>query len=305
MVLDGASNKLPFVSIVVPAYNAETHIRACLESLLAQEYPTGKMERVIVDNMSTDNTINIIRQYGMEPLRCEKRGPSAARNSGIQKASGEIVAFLDSDAIADPQWLKELVAGFEDPAIWAIGGKIEPARIESGPELHAQLTRMLDQEKHLAEKGTFMLPFVATANAAFRKKALMAVGGFDENFLVGEDADLCWRLQETGGKLAYAEQARVRHYHRSQRPQYFRQIFQYGKATSHLFAKHQKKTGRKTWIAWGHHIRLLKACAVAPVYLCSPPNPWERLMPLYDICTNLAWTWGRIVGAFRYGVITF
>ncbi|HUT25056.1 MAG TPA: glycosyltransferase [Sumerlaeia bacterium] len=293
----------PTVTVVVPAYAAARWISECLQSLRKVEYPPDKLEILIVDNESPDDTRKLAKKEGFEPLVCRRRGVSAARNCGIECAGGEIIAFLDTDAVADPDWLVHLVEPFRDPEVAGVGGKIDPYSIETGPEIHARYCHLLDQEKHLAGEPPYMLPFAATANAAYRAAALREVGGFDETFAIGEDADLAWRVQWAGHKLAYAEKARVRHHHRSRRGPYFRQMFSYGEGTAHLFAKHRRRLGRRVWIGWNHFGAMALALLHAPVMPFTAPQPWDRVMPLYDVVSGLFWTAGRIAGAIRHRVL--
>ena len=294
---------LPSVSVIIPAYNAERWIVECLESVGALQYPSEKLQVIVVDNNSTDGTADLARQCGFEPLICGRPGASAARNLGVSRATGGISAFLDSDAVADPDWLLHLVEPFREPAVVGVGGQITPYRVVTGPEWHAVLCRVLDQEKHLAGAPPFMLPFVATANAAYRTEALRAAGGFDESLAVCEDADLAWRLQWEGGRIVYAGGARVRHRNRSGRKEYFRQVFNYGRGTVRLFAKHRSRLGRRTWIEWRHFGAILRALVRTPVMPFLAREPWQRVMPLYDLVSALCWTAGRITESCKRRVL--
>ena len=293
----------PSVSVVIPAYNAERWIEGCLESVRAQRYEGGEFEVLVVNNMSTDATADLIRRAGFEPLTCERRGASAARNVGIEKAKGEIIVFLDSDAVADPEWLERLVAPFEDEAVGGVGGRVDPYRVETGPEYHAVLCRVLDQEKHLAGEPPFIEPFVATANAAYRASALREAEGFDESLSICEDADLAWRVRWAGHGLAYAEGARARHHNRSRRGPYFRQMYDYGQGTVRLFAKHRRLMGRRVWIAWGHFGALAWALLRAPAMAIFGRTKWDRVAALYDLAAGIAWTAGRISESVKRKVL--
>jgi cellulose synthase/poly-beta-1,6-N-acetylglucosamine synthase-like glycosyltransferase len=289
----------PSVSLVIPAYNAAGCLDECLESIKGLEYPAEKLETLIVDNNSTDSTPDIIRRHGFAPLSCERPGASAARNAGIAKAQGEIVAFTDSDTVVDPDWLARLVQPFREPNIGGVGGQIAPYSVATGAEAHAAACGILDQEKYIAGRPPHMLPFAATANAAFRALALREIGGFDEELAVCEDADLSWRIQWAGHRLVYVEDARVRHKHRSSRAAYFRQTYQYGRATVDLFAKHHRQLGLRTWIAWPHLLDIGALAATAPFRMLFGRNRGERIWPLYNLAAALSWTAGRVVRSFK------
>jgi cellulose synthase/poly-beta-1,6-N-acetylglucosamine synthase-like glycosyltransferase len=293
----------PTLTLVIPTFNSTPWIDECLDAVARLEYPADKLEVVVVDNGSTDETVARVRAAGREPVFCAKRGPAAARNEGVRRARGEIVAFIDSDTVPDPRCLLELARAFEDGRVGGVGGRIDPQSLKTGPELHAWSIGVLNQEAHLASKSPYAPPFVATANAAFRREALLRIGGFDESLRVGEDADLCWRLQWEGWLLKYAPEAKVRHHHRSGKAAYFRQVFQYGQGTVHLFAKHRRRLGRSYWIEWPHYGRILSALVHIPLAPLTAREPWRRVMPVYDLCVHLCWLAGRVVGSVRHRVV--
>src|SRR6476619_5819684 len=118
--------ELPHVSVVVPVFNAQQTLRECIQSLLNLNYPRAKLELVFVDNMSTDRTPEILRQYQQDIriLHESKKGPAAARNKGILNAAAEIIAFTDSDCVVDPDWLRHLIPPLEKPLVGIVGGTI-------------------------------------------------------------------------------------------------------------------------------------------------------------------------------------
>ena len=294
---------LPDVSLVIPARNAERWFAECLEGVRALDYPSDKLEVLLVDNNSTDATARLARQAGHEPLPCARPGAAAARNLAIERARGRIVAFLDSDAVPRADWLTHLVEPFADVSVGGVGGKVEPYRTQTGSEFHAACTRILDQEKHLAGRPPFMLPFVATANAAYRADALRQVGGFDEQLSICEDADLAWRVAWAGHRLAYAPNAVVRHHNRPERGPYLRQVYDYGQGTVRLFAKHRSRLGRRVWIEWRHFGALASAVVRIPVAPFLARERWQRVMPVYDLAAGACWTAGRIAGSIRHRVL--
>jgi glycosyltransferase involved in cell wall biosynthesis len=224
-----------FVSIIVPVYNGEATINRCLESLLAQDYPKDRYEIIVVDNNSTDGTVGIVRQNPVSLLKEETQGPGAARNRGLADARGEIVALIDADCYAEALWLKELVRPFRDPEVGGVGGAIESVRNKTAVERFSQERRVVD---HRLENVSFH-PHLATANAAFRKDLIDAVGGFDESFAkASEDVDLSWRIQlERPCQLVYAEKAVVYHKHRETVRRLFAQSFLYHSTSHELYTK--------------------------------------------------------------------
>ncbi len=116
----------PRISVVVCTYNGHRTIRDCFEGLLRLEY--ANFEVIVVDDGSTDATGDIAEQYGFRLIRTENRGLSSARNTGMEAATGEIVAYLDDDAYPDPHWLTYLAATFMSTTHVGVGGSnIAPA----------------------------------------------------------------------------------------------------------------------------------------------------------------------------------
>ena len=111
-----------FVSVIVPVYNGARTIASCLESLLVQDYPHENYEIIVIENGSSDDTTSIVEKYPIRLFHCERKGPAFARNFGVQRSQADIVAFTDSDCIADPQWLSKLLEAYKDDRILGAGG---------------------------------------------------------------------------------------------------------------------------------------------------------------------------------------
>jgi GT2 family glycosyltransferase len=233
--LPPALPRYPRVSVVVCAYNAERTMNQCLVSLKNLNYPN--YEVIVVNDGSTDRTLDIARGYSFVRLiNQENKGLSAARNAGITAATGEIIAFTDSDCMADPDWLTYLVARFRSSGLPAIGGPNLPPQDESlvascvavspGAPTHV----LLDDE--VAEH-------IPGCNMAFRRETLEVVGGFDPLFhAAGDDVDLCWRLQNKGYTIGFSPAAVVWHFRRNTVKDYLKQQRGYGKAEALLYFKH-------------------------------------------------------------------
>ncbi|TLM97491.1 glycosyltransferase family 2 protein, partial [bacterium] len=116
------SKGLPFVSVVIPAYNEEDYLLGCLESIKKQDY-TGEYEVIVVDNASTDNTAKIALDWGAKVVYESKRSPASARQKGAEVAKGELIAFIDADTQAPTHWLSTFVSRFvREPEMVAISG---------------------------------------------------------------------------------------------------------------------------------------------------------------------------------------
>jgi glycosyltransferase involved in cell wall biosynthesis len=225
----------PSVSVIVPVYNGEATIERCIESLVDQDYPRQRYEIIVVDNNSTDGTVEIVRRYPVLLLEERRPGPGAARNRGLAQARGEIIAFTDADCYAEARWLKELVKPFVDPMVGGVGGAIKSASRATAVERYSDDRPVL--KHHLSDPP--FLPFLTTANAAFRNNIIDAVGGFDESFTkASEDVDLSWRIQlEAPCKFVSASKAVVYHKHRQTVRGLFAQSFLYHSTSHELSVK--------------------------------------------------------------------
>jgi glycosyltransferase involved in cell wall biosynthesis len=224
----------PFVSIVVPAYNAGRTIDACLASLLAQEYPRDRYEVLVVDNRSTDDTAARIKHFPVRVIEERSRQCSyAARNRGLEAAGGELVAFTDADCAARPDWLSRLVAGFVDEHVGGVAGRVVPA---PGRTLLEQFARRRGQVSQDVSMANRYLPFAITANAAYRREVLTRLRGLDETMISSGDANLAWRMQLVlGRQLRFAKDALVSHRHRATLRAFWRQHRVYGYGTAMLY----------------------------------------------------------------------
>ncbi len=231
------------VSVLVCVYNGGQTIRACIESLLNQDFDPKQYEIVVVENGSTDDTTAIIEEYPVKLFHNTVRGLARARNFGIGKAEGEIIAMIDADCIADPQWLSELVKFYDDPEIGGVGGEIKDFVHEkrTPEEVFAAQSQPL---KQFHGGDNEYLPRLAGANFSFRRSVLVELNGFNPQVPTGEDVDMSWRVQIDGKKkLAYAPKAIVFHHHRSTRTGLARQFRQYGFGEIMLDTMYGKQPG--------------------------------------------------------------
>jgi GT2 family glycosyltransferase len=241
----------PKISVVVCAYNAESTMRECLESLTKLSYPS--YEAVIVDDGSNDHTGAIADEYPQFKIIHQPNcGLSAARNVGMAAATGDIIAYLDSDAVADPDWLTYLAWKFKSTDHVGVGGPNLPPPEEgwlancvaSAPGSPTHI--LLDDE--IAEH-------IPGCNMAFRKEALAAIEGFDTSYTAaGDDVDICWRLQERGHTIGFSPAAIVWHHRRKSIKSYLKQQMGYGKAEAMLLQKHPDRFNAVGCARWAGRI---------------------------------------------------
>jgi glycosyltransferase involved in cell wall biosynthesis len=227
--------RYPKVSVIVCSYNGAKTLGRCLESLKHIEYPD--YEVILVDDGSKDNTQEIAARHPwIVNVRQENSGLSVARNVGAQTATGEVLAYTDSDCMADPEWLYFMVGTLLSGNYAGVGGpNISPpaenwiqacvAAAPGGPN-HVLLTDLVAEH-------------IPGCNMAFYKWAFEKVGGFDPEYRkAGDDVDFCWRLQQKGEIIGFSPSSIVWHYRRFTLGAFRRQQNGYGEAESLLRFKH-------------------------------------------------------------------
>jgi cellulose synthase/poly-beta-1,6-N-acetylglucosamine synthase-like glycosyltransferase len=284
---------LPTVSIIVPAYNAESTIAECIAPLLALDYPGRLRELLVVNNASTDATGQVLKQFGSEIVSLSevKRGPSAARNRGLRAARREVVAFTDADCVVDRGWLRSIVLPLRDQRVGVVGGRTLARRPCN--EIEAYGERIHDQGRSINE---FTPPYVSTANWSSRLSLLKDVGLFDEALTRGEDVDLSWRILQLGYRLVYEPDAVIYHRHERSLPGLFQEGYLHGYHAPRIHKKHRALLGRfgiRRWRAGGHLVVLRSVVD----YIMGRD-------PTRSICHamfNLGKRIGKLVGSVRWG----
>ena len=232
--------ELPRVSVVVPVYDRAREIGPCLESLMKLDYGPPRPEIVVVDDGSRDGTKDVVRGYDVRLVELPSNGgQSAARNVGARVASGDVLAFIDSDCLADPRWLRDLAPWFQDPRVVLVGGYVASHYRRSLLDRYDQVRSPLNMGDALAMGCTGDSDFyVPTCNMLVRRQEYLAAGGLNESIRVGEDVDLCWRLKKDGRILLYIPRGRVEHKHRGRFFENFKRRFDYGTSEAFLFSRH-------------------------------------------------------------------
>jgi glycosyltransferase involved in cell wall biosynthesis len=240
-------NIWPMISVVICSYNGARTIGDALAALQNVRYLN--FEVIVVDDGSTDATATLVRAYeNVRLIQQSNRGLSAARNTGLQAARGEIVAYLDDDAAPDPHWLQYLAHAFRTTDFAGIAGPNIAFPDDNFIALCVDHSPGNPTHVLLTDREAEHLP---GCNMAFRRTCLEAIGGFDGLFrIAGDDVDLCWRLQQRGWKLGFHAGAMVWHHRRNTIRAYWRQQFNYGRAEALLERKWPEKYNAAGHLAW-------------------------------------------------------
>ncbi|MCS7064324.1 MAG: glycosyltransferase [Methylacidiphilales bacterium] len=254
-------SKTPKVSVVVCSYNGARTLRDCLTSLQRLHYPD--YEVIFVDDGSTDHSQEIVKDFpNVINIYQKNKGLSVARNVGIERAQGSIVAFTDSDCMADPDWLYFLVLAFDNGKYAAVGGpNLSPP---AANWVQATVAAAPGSPSHVLLTDT-EAEHVPGCNMAFQKSVLQEVNGFDPEYRkAGDDVDICWRIMQRGYKIGFSPTAIVWHYRRFTVEAYFKQQKGYGEAEALLRFKHLNHfadTGSAIW-----HGRVYSQVRLDPIW---------------------------------------
>ncbi|MBA7646081.1 Undecaprenyl-phosphate 4-deoxy-4-formamido-L-arabinose transferase [subsurface metagenome] len=207
------TEKIEKVSVIIPTHNQKKILAKTLDYLILQDYPKEQYEIIVVDDGSTDATQEMVKSrmgsgVGLRYLYQKQRGPHFARNLGIKKARGEIIIFVDSDIFTAPNFITEHVTfhqKFGDVVV-------------SGPTVRTdRLDNVFaDTNRRKIKKWLFDFsgPSFITSNLSVKRKSLLRVGGFDEEFtgFGWHDWELGLRLKKLGLKAKKNINAIVYHY---------------------------------------------------------------------------------------------
>lgn len=207
------STQTPKVAVIVPCWNEENTIQGTVESVLALDYPEDKLQIVLVDDGSTDNTAAVMDAYVGNPqitvIHKENGGKHTAMNLGIEKASDALyVGCLDADSSVAPDALREIIAYFDDPKVAAVTAAMsvwDPKtwleRMQNADYIHGITLRHVISSLN----GLYVTP---GPFSFYRRDIILAVGGFKKGHST-EDLEMALRLQNEGYILENAPRARV------------------------------------------------------------------------------------------------
>jgi glycosyltransferase involved in cell wall biosynthesis len=201
---------LPSVSVVIPVLNGAATIGDTLDSLMAQSPVPGSMEIIVVDNGSTDATQEIVLRYPAVTLLHEsRRGPAAARDTGLRAARGEVILYCDADTLLTRRWVAEFCRCFTDSSVMLAAGCTLSFPPVTPADHYLSTMQVYEAEPNITRP---VLPFAASVNLGVRREAALSIGGWDVGMMTSEDVDFCTRLlARYPGPIAYAAKAVLFH----------------------------------------------------------------------------------------------
>lgn len=293
------------VSIIIPAFNAEKTIPACLDALLNQTIHPSEI--IVVDDGSTDDTFHVLETYSLVKVISQKnQGPAKARNAGAYAAKSDIILFLDSDCVPEKNWMEEMLQPFDDEKVVGVQGSYKTRQTS----LVARFDQLDIEYRYERMKRAKVLDWIGSYSAAYRRKIFLSEGGFDETFpkASGEDAEFSYRLSKKGHRLVFAPLAIVYHTHPETLLRYLRVKFFRAYWRTRMYLKHPEKSVRDSYTP--HLLKLnffiggLFLLLMGYLFLRLLTSPFSRALLLSEI-TQLVIFLGILVGLIVFSLFDF
>jgi len=271
------------ISFIVPVLDGEQHIARCLDSILEEMDPGDEI--LVVDNGSTDDTLRIVEQYSKVKLLIFPQVTIAAlRNRGAAIASGDVLAFIDSDCLVCEGWRKAVDTVLSDKQVAVTGSICDVPASGTWIEKAWWSLRRYKRRVH----------YIASANLVMRHETFNDVSGFDEKLITDEDTEICSRIRELGYCIMEDPAVRVIHLGNAKT---FRDFVRKEKwhATSILSTMSRQRVDKAMIMTFVFITCMLLALALVPFVVFGDLSPvffilTVVLVPfvtaLYTVCEN-------------------
>jgi glycosyltransferase involved in cell wall biosynthesis len=236
-------NRFNKYSIIIPSFNRADEIKELVRSIQNLRFDRNKFEVLIVDDGSTDNTIELLKKYQEEAnytlTYCSQnnQGPGAARNKGTQEADGDFFIFIDSDCTVPESWLSEINTALNDNKADAFGGPDTyrddfPAILKA---INYSMTSFITTGGLRGKKGKKLAKFYPRSfNMGISRQIIKKIGGFG-SLRHGQDIEFSNRIIKSGAKIVFVANAPVYHKRRTNIRRFYKQVFNWGVARINLY----------------------------------------------------------------------
>ena len=238
-----SDKKFNFYSIIIPSFNRADEIDVLLASLTKLDYPVDRLEVIIADDGSTDQTQSIIKHYqknanfALHFYSQKNQGPGVARNLGISKAMGDFFIFLDSDVSVPGHWLTNIDKALNQSQADAFGGP-DTFRDDFSALLKAinySMTSFITTGGLRGKKGKKLAKYYPRSfNMGLSRVLWEKIGGFG-SLRHGQDIEFSNRIIRSDAKVTFIEDAEVFHKRRTNLRRFYRQVFNWGVARINLY----------------------------------------------------------------------
>ncbi len=319
---------LPIVSIVVPMRNEGSHIGACLDSVLAQEFPVERLEIIVVDGDSDDNSLAVLHRYGtrLRVLRNPARIVPSAMNIGIRAARGDIIARVDAHTILAPDYIRVGVETLRRTAADNVGG---PMHTVGGSRwgdaiAYAMSSRFgIGSYFHFAaDDGEVDTVYMGM----YPRHVFERIGLFDEELVRNQDDEFNYRLRKVGGRIFLTTRMGSCYQNRQRLRALARQFFQYGWWKIRVLQKHPRQMSLRQfvppifvaslvvtgiagvriaagWWLCGAAVAAYTAAVTVASARAARRHGWQLFGPLAAAFATMHVSWGTgfLLGAVRFG----
>jgi glycosyltransferase involved in cell wall biosynthesis len=297
-------DKEPRVSVIMPVRNEEDFIRRSLGSVLGQDYPPEKIDVVIVDGMSTDDTRQVIREMAEQAPRVSvdiydnpEQIVPPAMNIGIRQAEGDYIVRVDGHCELPPGYIRKAVEVLEREQAQNVGGMQYPV----GETYISRAVALATSSPYFIGNSYFRFAekqrYVDTVYlGVYPREIFDVIGMFDEELVRHQDYDLNLRLRNRGYRILYVPELKVRYYPRSSIPSFFKQYFEYGFWKVRVMQKSERAFQLR------HFPPTLLVLGLVLGGILSLLIPWLRALYLLGLGAYLALALGSsLLVSFREG----
>jgi glycosyltransferase involved in cell wall biosynthesis len=226
------------ISVIVPVFNGGNKIERCINALKRQRTERA-FEIIMVDDGSTDGSLQKITGNNIRVFKQANEGPAAARNLGVEKSRGQIVLFTDADCEPLGNWIEEMAQPFLDSRVSGVKG----CYLTRQKKIIPRFVQLEYEAKYERMKKDRYIDFIDTYSAGFFKKDLLSVGRFDSQFPTAsvEDQEFSFRMWERGYRMVFNPNAKVYHTHSQSLWKYMKKKFSIGYWKALVLRKHPEK----------------------------------------------------------------
>jgi glycosyltransferase involved in cell wall biosynthesis len=284
------------VSIIIPTFNGASRISKCLDALLNQT-SSRHLEILVVNDGSTDETVNVVARYPHVRLITQANaGPAAARNRGAMEASGSIILFTDDDCVPTPQWVEAMLEPFQDAEV--VGAKGIYRSLQKS--VTARFVQIEYEDRYRLMARHSWIDFIDTYSAAFRRHRFLEMKGYDTSFPLAcaEDIELSYRMSARGWKMTFAPLAVVYHSHPDTLSRYLKKKYKFAFWRVLAVGKNPGKAMKDTHTPQLMKVQLLffpaLLVALALDFAVHPAVPASVILLAAFVATTLPFALGAI-----------
>jgi succinoglycan biosynthesis protein ExoA len=289
----------PPVTLILPIRNESAYIERCLQSILAQDYPADRMEILIADGMSTDDTRAILQQYiPSAMLRTSLQHSSfillnnpggivpTGMNIALRRARGEIIIRVDGHCVIAPDYVSNCIKHLQKDGVDGVGGPMESIGETSIAKAIAIGMSSPFGVGNSAFRTVFGRDMLADTVPfpAYTREIIERAGLYDEELVRNQDDEYNYRIRELGGRIMLAEDVRSAYFSRTSLKGLWRQYFQYGLYKVRVLQKHPRQMSPRQFVPPAFVLALLVSAFLAGFASLRPLSP---VIPILYLTINL------------------